>query len=203
MLTVRDGKSEQHQAGDPEHDQWHERNQAVGKQRYENAGAIIAQGLRSAQANFGSLCAACRYLRGEAIDDAKRQEVRAIPSKRQRNGEDPDGIQAEETAVQITVPANGSTVHEKFVGGREADLHRGSVELSRSHRLEVTADPDAWLGEAEFPTGIRLPAGFIEIGRRPGGIVTGSPDALLQRNGNDAGIFRLGAKDRRSEERKQ
>ena len=86
MLTVRDGKSEQHQPGDPEHDQWHERNQAVGKQRYENAGAIIAQGLRSAQANFGSLCAACRYLRGEAIDDAKRQEVRAIPGKRQRNG---------------------------------------------------------------------------------------------------------------------
>jgi hypothetical protein len=61
----------------------------------------------------------------------------------------------------------------------------------------MTADPDARLGGADFPAGKRLPACFIEIGRRPGRIVTGAPDALLRRNGNGAGIFRLSAKDGR------
>ena len=49
----------------------------------------------------------------------------------------------------------------------------------------MAAYPDARLGGIQFPGGIGQPADFIEIGRGPGEVVAGVPDALLRSDSDD------------------
>lgn len=49
----------------------------------------------------------------------------------------------------------------------------------------MAANPKVRLGRVGGPASVGLPGRFVERGRGPGGVISGAPDALLRRDGED------------------
>lgn len=93
---------------------------------------------------------------------------------------------------------DGDAVEEHFVSGKRPNLYGGMVERTERSGIEAAANPDMRLVRTERELGARLPSGFVEIRRGPGGVVPRAPDALLRRDGHD-GLRRERAGQRNGE----
>jgi len=94
-------------------------------------------------------------------------------------------IHVENAAIKISCAADLLTVEIEGVGGIKAHLRLGIGLTAEGVKIGVAANPEMRLAVLRLPLRIRLPAGFIEIGRGPGEVVTRMPYALLRSDSDD------------------
>jgi hypothetical protein len=119
-----------------------------------------------------------------AASDPQGEGGRARPAGEELARDRPgtDGVDAGVAVSEVAFASDEHAVEVELIGGVGGDLNNGPRDGAERGEARVAASLEVRLRRFGGPGGVRLPAGFIESGRRPCRVVAGAPDALAWRD---------------------